>query len=271
MLARPLHSAPAVLPVLAAVPAIDRAPAVAAHGLRFAYSRGRLALDDVSLEVGQGEICMILGPSGSGKSTFLKAVKGLVTPERGSIALFGVSVANGRRRSGWLRLAGQVAYIPQHLGLVRNLSVLENTLIGSLSRTGTFASLLKLFSRDELRKASALLDSLGIGHKADEPVYNLSGGERQRVSIARALMQDARLVLADEFVSHLDPMTTAEIMALVKDIARRGVSFLITSHEIPLVSEYGDRAVFFRHARKVHECNAREVDVNQIASLMGRR
>jgi phosphonate transport system ATP-binding protein len=224
---------------------------VDARDLHVAYVAGRDALRGVSLKVGAGEICMILGPSGSGKSTFLKALKGLLRPTQGTISLFGRQAARPLRRRA--RLEPGVAYIPQHLGLVRNLTVLDNTLIGVLGATGTLRSLLKMFPAPEVSRATTTLESLGVGHKLHEKVYALSGGERQRVAIARALMQQPRLVLADEFVSQLDPVTTREVMDAVRAIAAAGVTFVITSHEIDLVCEYADRAVFFRDGRKIRE------------------
>lgn len=226
-------------------------------------------LRGVSLKISEGAICMILGPSGSGKTTFLKAVKGLLRPQKGSISIFGLEVSarlNGRLRGG---LGHRVAYIPQNLGLVRGMTVLENALTGALGRTGTFPSLVKAFSLEDVLEAKGLLDTLGIGPKTEEKVYNLSGGERQRVAIARALMQRPQLVLADEFVSQLDPVTSREMMGMVLDIVKGGVTFLITCHEMDLVSRYGDMAVFLRDGQKVYECLGREVDADSISRFMG--
>lgn len=243
---------------------------VQARDVWFSYTKGQFALKGVSLEVKGGIICMVLGPSGSGKSTFLKAIKGLLKPQEGTINVFGLEVSNGL--SGNLRrdLGRRVAYIPQNLGLVRNMTVLENTLTGALSRVGTLVSLVQAFPKHYLYEAKDTLEALGISHKTAEKVYNLSGGERQRVAIARALMQQPQLVLADEFVSQLDPVTTREIMGIVIGIARRGVTFMITSHEVELVSQYGDKAVFLQDGQKVYECPAHEVDLDSVTRLMAR-
>jgi phosphonate transport system ATP-binding protein len=237
------------------------APAIEVAGLTVAYVPDRLALEDVSLTVREGHICMVLGPSGCGKSTLLKAIKGQVRAQAGRIAVFGAAAAAADRA---------IACIPQSLGLVRNLTVFENTLMGALGRLGLLASFFKAFPEAEQQEARDHLAALGIAHKVDEKVFNLSGGERQRVAIARALMQRPRLVLADEFVSQLDPMTTGDTMRIVRDIARTGVTFLVTSHEIELVAEFGDVAVFLREGRKVHECAACEVDRASAARAMGR-
>jgi len=216
-----------------------------------------------------GVICMLLGPSGSGKSTLLKTMKGILRPQRGRIAVFDLAVSRGWNTRVRRALGCRVAYIPQHLGLVKNLTVMENALMGALGRMGTLASLIKAFSQSDVREAARILEQLGIRHKADEKVHSLSGGERQRVAIARALMQHPHLVLADEFVSQLDPVTTREIMALVTQAAQAGVAFVISSHEVEIVAEYGDRAVFLRQGEKIHEGPAREITLATTTQLMG--
>ncbi len=245
-------------------------PAIAATGVRFSYTGAEFALKDVSLLVEPGVICMLLGPSGSGKSTFLKTVKGILKPQQGCISVLGFELSRGLNRQLRRELGCRIAYIPQHLGLVKNLTVMENALMGALGRMGVVASLLKAFSQPDVIEAARILERLGISHKAEEKVYRLSGGERQRVAIARALMQRPKLVLADEFVSQLDPVTTREIMAIVTETAKEGVTFLITSHEVELVAAYGDRAVFFRNGQKVYEGLAREVNLDAATRLMGK-
>ncbi|MBI2822421.1 MAG: ATP-binding cassette domain-containing protein [Acidobacteria bacterium] len=226
------------------------------QGLWFSYIPDRWILRGVSLSLPAGSICMILGPSGSGKSTLLKTITGILRPSKGLVRVN--AGGDGRR----------IAYIPQTLGLVRNMTALENTLIGALGRTPTLPSLIKMFSAEDVCEAKRILAMLRIPQKADEPVYNLSGGERQRVAIARALMQRPLLVLADEFVSHLDPLTTREIMQCVAEIANRGVGFLITSHEVDLVARFGNSAVFLKRGEIVHECPASEVNLHSTLRLM---
>ena len=149
------------------------------------------------------------------------------------------------------RLDPRVAYIPQQLGLVRTFTALDNAVTGALSRVGTMPSVLKLMPENEVRQARELLARLGIGHKADERVYALSGGERQRVAIARALMQQPRVVLADEFISDLDPLTSAEIMAIVRDVVASGVAVVMTTHEMDVVRGHADHVIVLRGGEKV--------------------
>ncbi|MBI4265152.1 MAG: ATP-binding cassette domain-containing protein [Acidobacteria bacterium] len=255
---------------LSAFPEPAPAPAVETVGLSCWYVPGRPVLRDIDLAVAPGSICMILGPSGSGKSTLLKVIKGLLPLNAGTLSLFGQPVAGRTHARSRRALERSVAWIPQHLGLVRSLTVLDNVLSGTLARVGTLASLVGAFPHTLRDEALATLDSLGIRAKADEKVFSLSGGERQRVAIARALMQHPTLVLADEFVSQLDPLTTREMLDIVQGIARTGVAFLITSHEVELVAEYGDRVVFIRDGRKIHEGAANAFTFASVMTLMGR-
>ncbi|MGH2492175.1 MAG: phosphonate ABC transporter ATP-binding protein [Candidatus Limnocylindria bacterium] len=211
------------------------------------YVPGRPVLRGVSLEADAGAVTMILGMSGSGKTTLLKLCKGLLVPQRGEVRVLGEPVLSAQRRG---RLDHRIAYIPQQLGLVRTLSAIDNALTGALSRVGMVPSLLKLMPVDEVREAREILTRLGIGDKADEKVYALSGGERQRVAIARALMQRPRVLLADEFISELDPLTSAEIMAIVRDIVRSGVAVVMTTHEMGVVRSHADHVIVLREGEK---------------------
>lgn len=189
---------------------------------------------------------MVLGRSGSGKTTLLRVLKGLLRARRGTVRLGGA--AAGRDASA------AIAYIPQTLGLVRSASALDNVLMGALSRTGFVRSLLRYFRRDAVAEAKEMLTRLGLGDKMDKPAWALSGGERQRVAIARALMQHPALILADEFVSQLDPITAADILRMMREITRaRGVSLLITTHETDIVEQYADRVIVMAGGRIAHD------------------
>jgi phosphonate transport system ATP-binding protein len=238
-----------------------RQPALEARDLWFAYSGGRSGLHSVSLAAEAGEITMILGASGSGKTTLLKLCKGLLEPQRGVVRVLGRPVVADRRH----RLDPAVAYIPQHLGLVRNLPVLDNVLTGALARVAELPSLLRRLPATEQRRAHALLERLGIGHKADEKVHALSGGERQRVAIARALMQEPRLLLADEFVSQLDVHTSRDILGIVRGIADDGVAVVVATHELDLVDRYADGVIVLRDGEKVLDRRARTGTIEDFA------
>lgn len=196
---------------------------------------------------------MILGASGSGKTTLLKLIKGILRPQGGSLLVLGRPNRGDRR---------DVAYIPQNLGLVRNLSVLENVLTGALTRVPALPALFHVFPKHEVEEALAVLGRLQIGHKAYEKVHSLSGGERQRVAIARAAMQRAPIMLADEFVSQLDPVTTHEIMDVVKRrAAMRGATIIQTTHELEIVAKYADQVVVLRDGVAVIEGAPDQIDL----------
>jgi phosphonate transport system ATP-binding protein len=231
----------------------------------FGYSRERQALKGVNLIALPGKVMMILGVSGGGKTTLLKLAKGFLAPQRGSVTALGRQVAS---RAGTRRLDPRVAFIPQHLGLVRGRTALENTLTGALGRVGALRSLLGLFPRECQVEARRTLESLGVAHKAGERVSHLSGGERQRVAIARALMQRPQLLLADESVSHLDPVTGAEIMELICTATRGGVTVVMTTHQLELVSRYADRVVVLRDGEKALDCAVADADEGDLRRIL---
>jgi phosphonate transport system ATP-binding protein len=214
-----------------ATPAI----ALAARDVWLSYDGQGFALRGVDLEIERG-MTMALGRSGSGKTSLLRVLAGLVQPQRGAVDGSGCTVA----------------YVPQTLGLLRGMTALENTLAGSLRETGTARSLFRLFTKRTKEEAQHVLHTLGLGHKIHEQVRSLSGGERQRVAIARALMQHPDVVLADEFVSQLDPVTTSEILEQMRGIAAQGVAFLITTHETDIVASHADHVVVLRDGEVVY-------------------
>ncbi len=228
--------------------------AVRAHDLWFAYRGQAWVLKGLHLEVPRAAFLAIMGPSGAGKSTLLRLLAGLLRPQRGHIEVLGWPVGDGRRPRA------QVGYIPQQLGLVRNMSALENVLMGALGRLRGPAPYLGLFPRAEAAHALGLLEELGIGHKAREKAYQLSGGERQRVAIARALMQRPQVVLADELVSDLDLPRAAEVLSIMRRLGEvQGVTFVVNMHELPLVQDYADLVVVLREGQITYRGAARQV------------
>jgi phosphonate transport system ATP-binding protein len=218
-------------------------PAASVSNLWFAYRAQRWVLRDVNLEVPRGAFQAIVGPSGSGKTTLLKLLAGFLTPTRGELALLGRSVRGTLPRD----LRKRVGYIPQQLGLVRGMSALDNVLMGSLGRVGSLPSLAGMMPARERDAAQGWLERLGIGDKADESVFRLSGGQRQRVAIARTLLQQPAIVLADEFVSDLDQATAVDIMELVKGIGtEQGITFIFTLHEAGLVERFASDVITVR-------------------------
>ncbi len=228
-------------------------PAVVVEDLWFAYREGAWILRGVDLRVPAGGFWAIMGPSGAGKTTLMRILAGLLPFPRGQIFLLRHPLREKPRPA----LRQIIGYIPQQLGLVRGLTALENVLLGSLARHDGWRTALGFFPRSEMERAMALLEMLDLADKANEKVFRLSGGERQRVAIARTLMQDPQLILADEFVSDLDLPRAAQVLAFVHRLAReRGLTVILNLHELQLVQEFADHVVILKEGRVVFESPA---------------
>lgn len=245
---------------LSATGTVAAYPVIRASGLWFSYDGRRPVLDNVDLDIGTGAMTMVLGRSGSGKTTLLKVLKGLLRPQHGSVAI--TANTGGRGRAA-------VAYVPQTLGLVRSSTALDNALTGALSRVNPLASLMRVFPGSVVEEAKETIGRLGLAHKLHEPVWALSGGERQRIAIARALMQHPALILADEFVSQLDPITADEILGQMQEITRsQGVSLLVTTHETDVVEQYADRIVVMSGGRILHDSPGGSLSQAEMLALL---
>lgn len=214
--------------------------ALHAQQVWFAYPRHEPVLRAVSLTIPAGKHTVIMGPSGTGKTTLLRVLAGILKPSRGQITVFDEPLAGRSQR----QLSSLIGYIPQQLGLVRNLSALDNVLMGALGRLGDAKTLLGIFPRAEIDAAHGALDMMGIDHKSDEQVFRLSGGERQRVAIARTLLQRPRLVIADEFASDLDLVLAYEILGRIRSAAEKNhITFIMSMHRIGLARKFGDEVL----------------------------
>ena len=217
--------------------------ALLAERIWFSFRNHDWVLKDVSLSIPAGKHTVIMGPSGTGKTTLLRVLAGLLKPNTGQVRVFGQPTQELKPRE----LSALVGYVPQQLGLVRNLSALDNVLMGSLGRLSDSRALLGLFPRDEIEKARAALEMMGIGHKSSAQVFHLSGGERQRVAIARTLLQRPRIVVADEFASDLDLALASEILARIRRAAEQEeITFIMSMHRIGLARQFGDAVLALR-------------------------
>ena len=228
------------------------------------------ALDGVSLTVRRGEIVVLLGLSGSGKSTLLRHVDALEAPTAGSVRVLGEDVP--ALRGGRLRtLRGKVGFIFQQFELVPSLTVLENVLTGALAELR--GPRLGLWSYPKAKKLRALqhLERVGLLERAYQRADTLSGGQQQRVAIARALMQNPSILLADEPVASLDPESSDQVMALIREIAaEEGLTVLCSLHQVDLAISWADRIVGLRHGSVVLDTPAAGLSKAEVMEIYGR-
>jgi phosphonate transport system ATP-binding protein len=235
------------------------------------FPNGVQALKNINLTIKDGEFVVIVGLSGAGKSTLLRCINRLVDPTGGSIMVGGQDVTkltDSQLRS-WRTNVGMIF---QSHNLVKRSSVIRNVLSGRLGHTGTLQSLLGLFSRADVALALRCLDRVNIAEKAWDRADQLSGGQQQRVSIARALCQQPKLILADEPVASLDPPTSHAVMRDLKRINREDkVTTLVNLHFIDMASEYADRIIGMRSGEIVFDGSAEGVTEKTFEEIYGRK
>ena len=201
------------------------------------------ALSDVSFSVGQGEFVSVIGPSGAGKTTLFRILNGSVRCDIGAVLVDGVHLeaASGRARRSVQKSIGTIY---QDFALVENATCRQNVLNACLPDMAFLPAVLGLFGKERVAEADALLDQVGLADKVAEPVKNLSGGQKQRVAIARALMRHPAILLADEPVASLDPVTGRQILELLRDIRRdRNLTILMNSHNLELSRKFSRRLI----------------------------
>lgn len=212
-----------------------------------------LALDKVSLEVEEGEFLVVIGLSGSGKSTLLRCINRLHDPTEGRIWVFGNEVT-GAKGNELRKRRAQIGMIFQQFNLVKRHTVMANVLSGALGRTSLFRSLTMRYPDEEVEQAKACLERVGLGDRGGSRADALSGGQQQRVAVARALMQDPKLFLADEPVASLDPALRHSVMRHLEALNRdEGLTVVCTLHDIDLVKRYATRLMALRDGALVYE------------------
>jgi len=216
------------------------------------YDSKSFALRGVNLSIDRGTNYAIVGQSGSGKSTLLKLMNGMMTPSKGTIKID--YLTPNMNNKTFKKMMHAIGYIPQSLGLVKNISVIDNVLIGALPRLNTIQSILKQFPEHEIQEAKKILKLVGLSNKESRKAYMLSGGEKRRVAIARALMQKPTILLADEIVSELDHVTAREIMDLIL-VAQKEMNLtaIMVHHDMQLALEYANRVAVIKEGQKILE------------------
>jgi phosphonate transport system ATP-binding protein len=239
-------------------------------GVSKVYATGTVALWDVDLQVGTGEIVGVLGPSGAGKSTLLRCVNGLVRPTTGQVRVDGLVVDQDESRLR--RVRQRAAMIFQQFNLVGRLSALENVLTARLSYRPVLPTLLRRFPREDYERAMGCLRRVGLADRASQRADTLSGGERQRVAVARALAQRPGILLADEPVASLDSRSTRQVLELIRRVSREdGLTVLVSLHQVELARQFSDRIAGLAQGRLVFECHAGGVDASTLAAIYGNR
>ncbi len=245
------------------------ASALSIRNLEKAYTRGKPVLRDVSLEIGATGITAIIGPSGTGKSTLIRCVNRLVEPSGGEIHFQGQDLVKLDRKR--LRLARrQIGMVFQEYNLVERLTVMENLLCGRLGYVSPLKAWLRRYPQADIDRAFSLLDTVGLAGFANQRADSLSGGQRQRVGIARAIMQEPKLLLADEPTSSLDPKTSVEIMELISGVCRgNGIPVMINMHDVELAKRFADRIIGMSGGRIVYDGDPAGLDDAMLKTIYG--
>jgi phosphonate transport system ATP-binding protein len=233
----------------------------------------RRALDGVSIEVGRGEMIALIGPSGSGKSTLLRSISALQTIDGGAgrIEAFGSPVQENGRISGDVRrIRTRIGFIFQQFNLVGRLSLFTNVVLGSLGRIDTWRGVLGLWPEETKVAAMAALARVGVADYAAQRANTLSGGQQQRGAIARALVQKAKIILADEPVASLDPVAARKVMESLRDLNRQdGLTVVVTLHQVDYALRYCDRVVALKAGRIVYDGPADRLETKQLIDIYG--
>ena len=229
-------------------------PVLVIRDLRARYSaKGPEILKGISFEVAEDDFFAIIGPSGAGKSTLIRCINRLVEPTSGEIRFNGDEItAMGRKQLRKLRR--DIGMIFQEFNLINRMSVMDNILSGRLGYTSSIRTLFKAFPRQDIDHALHLLNRVGLSDHVDKRADELSGGQRQRVGIARALMQNPKLLLLDEPTSSLDPKISREIMGLIKEMANElKVPCLCNIHNTNLAIEFCNKIIGIQDGVKMFD------------------
>jgi phosphonate transport system ATP-binding protein len=234
------------------------------------YDGGVKALDNVSFEVPKGQFLAVIGLSGSGKSTLLRCINRLIDPTEGQILWDDVDITAASPEE-MRRIRRKIGMVFQHFNLVHRSKVITNVLAGRLGYVNPAWSLINRFAKEDMDKAIKQLERVGIADKADERADELSGGQQQRVGIARALMQDPNMILADEPVASLDPVLAHSIMKHLEEINKKdGVTVLCSLHFLDLVHRYADRVIALNQGQLVFEGFPRDINDKKFKDIYGR-
>ena len=225
------------------------------------YNKGALhALDDVSIDINKGDVMVVIGPSGSGKSTMLRSLNLLEVPTDGEIIFHGIDITKksfinkaGKREKVDINLHRQkMGMVFQHFNLFPHKTIIDNMILAPVKVLG--------MDKNEAReKAQKLLERVGLGDRAEAYPIQLSGGQKQRVAIVRALMMEPEVMLFDEPTSALDPEMVGEVLEVMKELARDGMTMVVVTHEMGFAREVGNRVLFMADGQLLEQGTPDEI------------
>lgn len=230
------------------------------------YPNQTEALKDVSFRIHKGESVIILGHNGSGKSTLFRCLTAFEKPTKGEVHIFDTPIHKQSKRQ--LRfIRKKIGMVFQNFNLIHNVSVFQNVLFGALGHVRFSYQTFNLFAKEELRlKAMECIERVGLGHLANRRADQLSGGQKQRIAIARMLMQDPEIILADEPIASLDPKAGKEVMDLLWSIAEeRNLTVIAILHQLEIAKQYGERIIALKEGNKLIDVKKSEM-TDEIAS-----
>lgn len=233
------------------------------------YKTGDLALADIRLEVPAGQVMGLIGPSGAGKSSLIRCINRLVEPTSGQIFLNGAEIT-GIGRSNLHMARRKIGMIFQEYALIERLTVMENVLSGRLGYVSFWRSFFRRYPAQDVARAFATLDRVGLLDHVDKRADALSGGQRQRVGIARALLQDPDILLVDEPTASLDPKTSRQIMRLICELCtERNIAAIVNIHDVGLAKMFLQRIVGLRQGRIVYDGPPEGLSADMLTLIYG--
>lgn len=233
------------------------------------YLGGTRALSDVNFSVNEGEFVSIIGPSGAGKSTLLRCINRMIDATDGEINFDNISV-QGLKKNELRLLRRRIGMIFQHYNLVNRLSVIENVLHGRLGYKSNLKGIFGIYAESEKKQALVILKKLGLMEQVNKRCDQLSGGQKQRVGIARALIQDPKLVLCDEPIASLDPNASKIIMDHLKTINQEmGITCIFNLHQVDVAMKYSDRIIGINSGRILYDGSPENLTKDMIYNIYG--
>lgn len=235
------------------------------------YPNGVKGLDNVNLKIDKGEFVSIIGLSGAGKSTFLRSINRLIDITDGEIIVNDVSITKADKKT-LRKIRRHIGMISQSFNLVKRSTVQKNVLSGRLGYYSTIKSILGIFSKEDYERTLEALKSVGLEDKLHTRSDELSGGQQQRVSIARTLVQQADIILADEPVASLDPVTSRKIMADLRKINEEmNQTVIVNIHSVELAKEFSSRIIAFKSGKVIFDGTPSQLTEDELDRIYGRK